>query len=197
MPFDDKSSFSLNILREIQGMANGGGGVIVVGFKEGSDGLLRGDPSHTDEIAGTYEPTVLSEQVNSSVVRGQHVALSVHFEQHPESGRRHPIITVQPFERTPVVCRSRRTAADTGKVILEECAVYIRREGAETSKVSSARDWEELITRATAVRRNEFLHEFRGLLDMMVLNTAAPAPADASFDEFKLASQLRARGLPP
>ncbi|MGD9933287.1 MAG: hypothetical protein AB7T37_06165 [Dehalococcoidia bacterium] len=194
VPFDGRSSFSLKIVRQIFGMANGGGGHIVIGFAEGPKGLLTPDPDHTDARAGTYETTNLSKRANSCVEKGQQVSLAVHQEVHPLTGNRHPIITVEPFTRTPIVCRSTVADPETNAAALEEGAVYLRRDGAETSKAVRASDWDELITRAMANRREEFLGEFRSLIDMLLRPANASAPAPPSLDDFMAEARARARG---
>lgn len=116
--FGADDSFSLKLIQHIQGMANAGGGWLVIGFVETHDQGLMPDAGHADEICSSYDPTQLSQQVDSSVARGQRVRVSVHFEVSPSSGLRHPIIHVEEFERLPCICRSKRTASDTGEQIL-------------------------------------------------------------------------------
>lgn len=175
VPFIRGEEFSLKLLKQIEGMANGGGGTIVIGFTTDATGLLFPDSSHTDQIAASYEPTELSKQANSVVAKGQQVSVTIYQVRHPRTDKCHPLISVGPFDRTPYVNRSQVSATDTGKLVLEEGAVYLRRAGAETSKVVTPGDWEELITRAVANRRTEFLTEFRALVDTML-----PLPLDAT-----------------
>ena len=147
----------------------------MIGFAPDTAGLLSPDPSHSDEIAATYEPTELTNQANSVVAKGQQFRITIYQVRHPSTDKCHPLISVGSFDRTPYVNRSQVSATDTGKLVLEEGAVYLRRSGAETSKVVTPGDWEELITRAVANRRTEFLTEFRALVDTML-----PLPLDAT-----------------
>ena len=55
LPFDGKSDFSLKLLKHVQGMANGGGGSIIIGFTQEGGQPLEPDPKHTNEIASTYD----------------------------------------------------------------------------------------------------------------------------------------------
>lgn len=48
--FDATSDFGLALVKHALGMANAGGGVIVVGY---TDSPLGPDPDHTDEITAT------------------------------------------------------------------------------------------------------------------------------------------------
>jgi len=166
LPFAGDDAFTLKLIRHIQGMANAGGGWLVIGYSQDTGALIP-DPSHSDATCSTYEPTQISQRVDSSVLRGQRVTLEVHYEPHPETGIRHPLIRVYGFERLPYVCRSFKAATDTGDQILRQGAVYLRRPGAETSEISTASDWEDVIGRCVRLRRDEFLSEFTELFERM------------------------------
>ena len=162
----EDDEFTLKLVRHIQGMANAGGGWLIIGFDETAEGLVP-DPSHSASVSGSYDPTRLSQMVNSYLARGQRILLTAYQESHPETGEQHPMVSVSGFERTPFVCRSTKDASDTGQTILEQGAVYLRRPGAETSKVGKPEDWDDLISRAVQQRRDEFLAEFRALFERM------------------------------
>lgn len=174
--FGADDSFSLKLIRHIQGMSNTGGGWLVIGMSETDDRGLVPDPAHSDAICSSYDPTTLSQKVDSYVARGQQVLVTVHIEVHPNTGRRHPIIQVEGFERTPNVCRSDKVASDTREQILRQGAVYVRRPGAETVPVSTPQDWEDLINRCVRLRRDEFLAEFRDLFERMT-SPSLPSPS--------------------
>ena len=169
--FSDKTEFGLKLVKHILGMANTGGGWIVIGY---DDGTLQPDPNHSSGIAATYDTTALTDIVNKSVHKGQQVALAVHMELHPFTQQQHPIIEVKGFERTPLVCRSNRVATDTNKPILNAGKVYIRRPGAATSEVHTPSDWEDMLKRCVAQRRDEFLAEFADLFHRMNTGDATP-----------------------
>ena len=172
--------FALKLIKHIQGMANNGGGWIVIGY---DDKTRAPDGNHSEEVAASYDPTTLSGAVNSTVERGQQIRLTVHQERHPDSGLPHPIIQVRGFERVPFVCRTTRQAADTGVLVLQQGKVYIRRPGAATSEVSTSHDWEELIERCLQQRRDEFLTEFQDLFRRMTSpEGAAPSGTAADFE---------------
>lgn len=174
--FNGDDSYTLKLVRHVQGMANAGGGWLVIGFAETKDRGWVPDPAHTSNICSSYDPTFLSQRVGSSVARGQRVRLTVYFEVHPDTDLRYPVIHVDSFERMPVICRSNRIASDTGEQILHQGVVYIRRTGAETAPVSIPQDWEDLINRCVRLRRNEFLTEFRELFERMTSPTQ-PSPS--------------------
>lgn len=193
LPFGTDDSFSLNLIRHIQGMTNAGGGWLVIGYIQTEDQSWLPDPVHTDNICLSYDPTPLSQRVDSSLARGQRVMVTVHLEEHPSSGLHHPMIQVLGFERLPCICRSDRIASDTGEQILRQGTVYLRRPGAETAPVSTQQDWEDLINRCIRLRRDEFLNEFRELFERMI-STSQPSPP-ATEELSTWISQMRNRGL--
>jgi hypothetical protein len=163
-PFNGDDNYTLKLIRHIQGMANRDGGWLLIGFNGTPP---KPDPNHTDDICSSYDPTKVSKHVNSFVARGQRIRLTVYFEPHPETGVIYPEIQIEGFDRFPYICRSSREATDTGKEILKQGAVYLRRPGAETSEVSTPEDWNELINRCVRLRRDEFITEFRELFERM------------------------------
>ena len=172
--FDDNSAFGLRLVKHILGMANTGGGCIVVGY---SDDTLRVDHNHSEEIATTYDTTRLSASVDKHLHGDQRIQLTVFMEIHPKTQLPHPIIEVQGFERTPFICRSTKAASDSNQPILQTGKVYIRRPGAATSEIQTPSEWEDLLRRCVSQRRDEFLSEFVDLFRRMNAGDAA-APKD-------------------
>lgn len=175
MAFGADDSFSLNLIRHIQGMTNAGGGWLVIGFVQTTDQSWLPDPAHTNNICASYDPTPLSQRVDSSLMRGQRARFTIYLEVHPSTGLQYPIIQVFGFDRLPCICRSDRIASDTGEHILRQGTVYLRRPGAETAPVSTPQDWEDLINQCIRLRRDEFLNEFRELFERMI-STSQPSP---------------------
>ena len=171
VPFAAGTDFTLKLIKHILGMANIGGGWIVIGY---DDATLRPDTNHSAEIATTYDTTALSHAVNSVVERGQQIHLSVYKEPHPATTVHYPIIHVEGFERFPFICRSSKSATDTGALVLQERKVYIRRPGAETSEVSTQRDWQELIKQCVLQQRGDYLNEFADLLRRLSSGEISP-----------------------
>lgn len=193
MPFRGEDSFSLKLIRHIHGMANAGGGWLIVGFLETPERGLVPDPAHSDAVCASYDPTGLTQQVDSSVARGQRALVTVHLEFNAGTELHYPIIQVEGFSRTPNVCRRDKVASDTGDKVLRQGAVYIRRPGAETVPVSTPQDWEDLVNRCVRLRRDEFLTEFRELFERL---TAPMPPSPSSAEELTTwVNQMRARAL--
>ena len=173
IPFDDDTAFGLRLIKHILGMANVGGGWLVIGFE---DDTLQTDSNHSQEIAATYDTTRLSAAIDKSVQGDQRIRLSVFMEIHPKTHLPHPIIQVQGFAKTPFICRSTKSASDTNQQILQMGKVYIRRPGAATSEIQTPSEWEDLLRRCVSQRRDEFLSEFVDLFRRM--NAGASAPVE-------------------
>lgn len=169
--FGENTDFGLKLVKHILGMANTGGGWIVIGYE---DGTLQPDPSHSAEIAATYDTTRISQVVNSCVERGQSLRLSIDLPRHPGTHLPHPIIRVEGFERTPFICRSTKSASDTGEQILQSGKVYIRRPGAATSEVRTQSDWDDLLKRSASQRNDELRRQIADLFPQTNLGNATP-----------------------
>jgi hypothetical protein len=177
-PFAKDDDFSLKLIRHIQGMANVGGGWLVIGFEDANPPTP--DPGHSELTRQSYDPTPVNKVANSYVEKGQQLSIDVYFETHPNTGLGYPVIRVRGFERLPYVCRSTKNASDTGKEILRQGSVYVRRPGAETVAISRPEDWDAMISRCVRLRRDEFLNEFRELLERMGSPPPTPPPAVAA-----------------
>ena len=171
MPFNDDTAFGLRLIKHILGMANVGGGWLVIGYE---DETLQSDPNHSQEIAATYDTTRLSSAIDKLVQGDQRIRLSVFMEIHPKTQLPHPIIQVQGFAKTPLICRSTKSASDTNQQILQTGKVYIRRPGAATSEIQTPSEWEDLLRRCVSQRRDEFLSGFVDLFRRMNVGNSTP-----------------------
>ena len=52
--FDPKSEFGAKLIKHVLGLANTGGGYIVVGFQEDKNGKLLPDSSLTDDVSNPH-----------------------------------------------------------------------------------------------------------------------------------------------
>ena len=187
VPFDATSDFGLKLMKHILGMANTGGGWIVIGF---DDKTLQPDPSHSQGTSATYDTTRLSEAIDKLIHGDQPVRLIVHMESHPSTKVVYPIIEVKEFGRTPFISRSERTASDTKKTIILPGKVYIRRAGASTSEIIKPSEWEDLLERCVAHRRDEFLRQFSDLVSRMGMGTVEQE-SDAGAELHEWTKKLR------
>lgn len=158
--FNGKSDFSLNLTRHVLGMANAGGGFIVIGFDD-HDGKLERDSNIPDEVISSYEVTKFCQMVNSKIA-DERVDLLIHkitFED-----RVYPIIEVREFANQPFFCKS--TCKDTkGNVILKQGALYIRTGETNTVEMANPKDWKRLVDVMVHKHNEGFLDEFRRLLE--------------------------------
>ena len=172
IPFDDNTVFGLRLVKHILGMANVGGGWIVIGYK---DDPLQVDHNHSQEVAATYDTTRLSAAVDKYINGDRGIRLTVFMEIHPKTQLPHPIIRIQGLEKTPFICRSTKGISDANQPILQTGKVYIRRPGAATSEIQTPSEWEDLLRRCVSQRRDEFLSEFVDLFRRMNAGDATPA----------------------
>lgn len=178
--FNSNSDFGLKLIRHVLGMANTGGGWIVIGY---DDYTLQPDPNHTQAIAATYDMTPLSQAVDRCTQGDQPIRLAIFMQTHPTAQLPYPIIEVTSFNRTPFVCRSTKSAPSENTPILQYGKVYIRRPQAATSEIQTFPEWEDLIATCVSQRRGEFLAEFADLYRRMNTGVAIPArgqPDDTS-----------------
>ncbi len=166
--FDGKSEFSLKLIRHILGFANAGGGYIVIGFPEGPDGKPQHDPSISNTVLASYEPTTLPQMVAKKIAGTDTPKIIVHHIDF--KGNRYPIIEIDEFAIRPFFCRSDHI--DTyGKTILRSGALYIRTSSSNTEEVSSPDEWDNLISVALRKQNDELLGRFSKLLEQIQKGT--------------------------
>jgi hypothetical protein len=168
--FVSGESFSLKLTKHILGMANAGGGYLVIGYPEnGSNQPEAGIVS--DEILASYDMSDIASCVEKYIVGTEKIDIKVHKDKHPTSGQVYPIIEVGSFKSRPFFCKS-----SVGGV-LEQHALYIRVASARTIKVATPDEWDQLIDLCVAKRQNETLRRFGELAREIGL---APSKSDAS-----------------
>ncbi len=101
--FDAKTDFAAKLVKHILGFANSGGGYMVIGFREGPDKSLEPDSALTEEIAGSYEVTRLSQHVERYLTGQDRIKLVV-YKTPSSRGTLHPIINIGRFCEYPFVC---------------------------------------------------------------------------------------------
>lgn len=162
--FKADDDFALDLVRHILGMANAGGGAIVVGFKEDHAKKPQPDPLMDDTIVASYDASQLASYVEKHV-RGTDKA-KVRIFKEPHGGRNYPIIEIEGFERTPYFCRSTKQDS-TGKEVLRDGALYFRTDSARTVQIAGPSEWEKLIAICVQRRQDEFLGRFSALMEQM------------------------------
>ena len=185
--FDKDDDFGAKLIKHILGLANAGGGYIVIGFKEDASGKLVPDSGMNATVSGSYETTRLSQCVDKYLASGQRVELQVHkIEVTPIV---YPVISVQGFDDSPLFC-GREFKGRDGKLILKEGAIYIRDVAAKTVIIAGPVQFRTLLKVAVGRRQAEVLNQLRSLFTEMGLSlppgiAASPnATSDAQFREW-------------
>ena len=160
--FDGKSEFSLKLIRHILGMANSGGGLLIIGFPEGLDGKPQPDPNIADDVLASYDSTSLPQMVAKKILGTDKPEIIVHHVDF--EGSRYPILEIDEFATRPFFCRSDHFDSQ-GKTILRSGALYIRTSSSNTEEVSNPEEWDRLMKVAMRKRNDEFLGRVSTLLE--------------------------------
>ena len=159
--------FSLSLIKHILGMANAGGGFIVLGYPEDSASKRPEPGMVADEILKTYDISTIAASVESYTFGTGKVDIIVHKDRHPRTDQLYPIIEVRGLKTRPFFCKS------SAMGVLEENALYIRISGARTVKVASPDEWDQLIDICVSRRQDETLKRFTDLMAEFGLKTSA------------------------
>jgi hypothetical protein len=165
--FDPTTDFGGKLIKHILGLANAGGGYIVIGFREEASGKLATDPGMNGSVCGLYETTRLSQSVDSYLASGQRIELKVHKIE--ANSTTYPVISIQGFAESPLFC-GRDFKGRDGKMILKEGAIYIRDVAAKTVIIAGPNEFRTLLQVAVRRRQGEVLNQFRSLLSEMGLS---------------------------
>jgi predicted HTH transcriptional regulator len=163
---------SAEIARTVMGMANIGGGTIVIGMDQiGPD---RWEPNGVDDMVdASYTQDKVQQYVNQRA--DPYVELSVNHVLH--DGKRFVIIEVLEFREMPVVCTK-------GSKPLRQGAIYTRSfEKVETVEVQSQTEMRDMLDRAIDIGVQKRLQTvFEALRSVGIIGTVAAG----SDDQFKI-----------
>lgn len=166
LEFKGAMSWDISLVKDILAMANvQDGGRIIVGIED--ETLARQGLSQ--EQLDSFVPDIMMDKVGSFA--DPHVSFSV--QKVCDTGGLHfVIITVAPFERTPVIC-----AKDGGaRNELQRGSIYYRSKTGrpQSSRVGNANDMRDIIERATI----QVMRHFQDLgLAAKAIDVAASSPA--------------------
>ena len=194
--FEEGSDFAIKLVKHCLGFANSGGGYLVVGFKEGTNGLLIPDSALADAVSKSYEVTRLAQHVNSFILGQDSIELIVHKLEF--LGRHYPIISIRAFTKRPLFCGKTVRSQDGSEEILRKGAVYIRTREAKTTVVAGPGDWDALIDACVVAHRDEFVQAQKALLDQyfkpVVTTDQNPSPMQWIEDTRAAARRLAVPG---
>jgi len=140
--FDEGTDFAAKLVKHIVAFANSGGGYLIIGYKEQTNGSLAPDPAITDKIVASYEVTRLCQHVERYLDGQDRIKIKIYKEEF--AGMKYPIICIYRFQQCPFVCTKDCVSSETRDAILESGKVYIRTEGARTLTVKEPSEWRQL-----------------------------------------------------
>jgi hypothetical protein len=153
------------LAKALLALANHGGGYLLIGFEDGPDPKRseRDEPSTLDG----YSQDIINGIVQSYADPPFHCAVEhvVH-----SSGKSHPVVIVPGMHRVPI--RAKRSGPDKKYVI--ENTIYIRRPGPRSEAPQSGREWDEVLARCLAARKDEFLTTIRNIVTGHVAESPLP-----------------------
>ena len=158
---DAKATFAKAALA----LANHGGGFILLGLEEAGGSAVEA-PGRPATLDG-YDQDGINGIIQNYADPPFHCA--VHIVPDP-AGALFPIIVVPGGHRSPI--RSRR-AGPNGQIVVQN-SIYIRKPGPRSEVPGSAQDWDDLLGRCLANRRDELFDQIRGLITGAVPQAAAP-----------------------
>lgn len=155
-------------------LANHGGGFIILGLTETERGCVEaeGRPATLDG----YSQDVINGIVQSYADPAFHCAVHVVARR---DGQLFPVVTIPGDHRSPI--RAKR-AGPHGNIV-ENNAIYLRKSGPRSETPTSGQDWDALLARCLAHRRDEMLDQIRDLISGAVPVMAQPA-GPARFDRW-------------
>jgi transcriptional regulator with XRE-family HTH domain len=155
-------------------LANHGGGFILLGLTEIEGGCVEaeGRPATLDG----YTQDVINGIVQNYSDPAFHCA--VHIVARGDD-RLFPVVVVPGDHRSPV--RAKR-AGPHGNIV-QDNAIYVRKPGPRSEVPTSGQDWDALLARCLANRRDEMLDQIRDLISGAVPAATQPA-APAKLDQW-------------
>ena len=173
------------VARHLMALANYGGGWLQFGFAQQSSGLF----TH-EGIACPDQSRYSTDAINDIVAR--HASPRFHCETFWEECEEncpgpHALIRVSGDHKVPIICA--RSGADPGNDP-KKGATYDRLPGPESSPISDANDWHELLERCLRARRDELVASIQTAIGLI-------GPADLARALQKSEAPNNEQGAPP
>lgn len=159
-----------SLAKEIIALSNHGGGYVVVGFEEQTDGSF---------LPATSRPAALDawSQDNVQAIVAKYIDPAIQcrvtHRERPGTSEKHPIIGVPGGSRSPV--RAKAGSPDGSKLVTNR--VYVRRPGPNSEEPRTTEEWDRLFERCVQARQNELLEAMRSIMAGVVPATAPAAPS--------------------
>lgn len=148
MPWEGQER--LKLIRTIVGLANAGGGYLVLGYDEDKQGDDRFVGMKDDHLVN-WDVTNVARDVNNYIQPDIDVEVT-----HPQSDDKNTtfvVVRVPPHGSLPHICV--RDGGDDRSTILKRGALYCRNRNKEVTEISRLDDWRELVQRLTMSKKSE------------------------------------------
>jgi hypothetical protein len=181
------------VAKEIIALANHGGGYLVIGFEELTDGSFKPAHRRPPSLAAWSQDaiqSIIAKYIDPSVqCRVVHQAA-------PASRDRYPIVIVPGGHRVPIRTKS---GSPDGKLVPHR--VYTRRPGPASEEPKTAEEWDRLFERVLQNRKAELLEAMRSIMAGVIPTAPQETPSRlAGLMEFEQAAigrwETRVRNLP-
>jgi predicted HTH transcriptional regulator len=142
------------LVRDVMALANSDiPGYIIIGATD-EGGVVRSYDGLSDEEIQSFDPSKIADKVK------RYADPEVRFELYKPTvdGKRYVVIRVLPFQSVPHICRM------SYNDILEEAAVYVRGEGARTTKIPSSEHMRRLVDRSIQISADTLVDRIRRLV---------------------------------
>jgi hypothetical protein len=165
------------VAKEIIALANHGGGFLIIGYSENSDGTFTPNARASDADIWSQDnvQSIISKYVDPSI------QCRVHHRPDRNSGGMYPIISVPGGHRVPIRAKS---GSPDGKSLVPN-RIYLRRPGPSSEEPKTTDEWDRFFERCLQNRRSELLNAMRDILAGVVPSSNPPTPTRSDeLDEF-------------
>jgi len=181
------------VAKEIIALANHGGGYLMIGFEELTDGSFkpaRSRPPNLDAYSQDAIQSIVSKYIDPSV------QCRVVHQTAPASADRYPVLIVPGGHR--VLIRAKSGSPD-GKLVPHR--VYTRRPGPTSEEPKTAEEWDRLFERVLQNRKAELLEAMRLIMAGVIPTSPQETPSRRAelieFEQTAIARwEARVRNLP-
>lgn len=167
----DDNDHRAALAKEIIALANHGGGFVVIGFTERTDGSFGASPSRPPKLDNWSQDSIQSivaKYVDPAVqCRVEHIHCVGN-----ETGGRHPVIVVPGGHRVPV--RAKAGSPDGKRLVAHR--VYVRRAGPSSEEPKTAEEWDRFLERCLQNRQAELLEAMRSIMAGVIPGSTPAKP---------------------
>jgi len=179
-----ENAHKAKLAQAIIALANHGGGAVLIGYSEQTDGTFIPAESRPPDLSG-YMSDVINE------ISRRYLNPPVHCEvrhvAHPLSGLPFPVINVPGGHQTPIMARR---GGPQGQSTLQAGRTYIRRVGPTSEEPQSPEEWRALLDRCIRAGRDELVDRIRLIVAGAPMETVESTSHD-QLDQWIASSDAR------